>query len=73
METKNSSKHIILKSCEKLDDSLLVKLVSGASGEHVDVVDVRSAEIDYSYDGDKAWNAFVIVLRTRGYVYANLR
>ena len=40
LETKNSSKHIILKSCEKLDDSLLVKLVSGASGEHVDVVDV---------------------------------
>lgn len=54
LETKNSSKHIILKSCEKLDDSLLVKLVSGASGEHVDVVDVGSAEIDYSYDGDKA-------------------
>lgn len=54
LETKRTSKHIILKSCEKLNGSLLVKLVSGASGEHVDVVDVQSAEVDYSYDGDKA-------------------
>lgn len=52
--TKNASKHVLLGERSFTEECLLVHLKSGSSGEHIDVIDVRSGSKAYEYDWDKA-------------------
>lgn len=54
IELRSGSRFIRIKSCSRMDGGVLVKLMSGVSGEAFDVVDVESAETIQSFDEGKA-------------------
>ena len=54
IDAPSGSKHVIVDNIKSMENALLVDILSGASGEHVDVVDIKSVEKSFSYDWDKA-------------------
>lgn len=54
IELHTGSRFIRIKSCSRMNRGVLVKLMSGVSGEAFDVVDIESAETVQSFDEGKA-------------------
>lgn len=51
---RGGNKFIKISACEQVEDTALIKVTSGSSGENVDVVDVDSGDTEYTYGTDKA-------------------
>lgn len=51
---KSGNRFIKIFACDRDEQTVLIKVNSGSSGENVDVVDVESGDTEYTYGTDKA-------------------
>lgn len=51
---RSGNRFIKLSGCKQAEETALIKVNSGSSGEDVDVIDVGSGDTEYSYGTDKA-------------------